>query len=98
MRLLRRIASARQRAAVRAALSDICSEVLGRPVRPGDGFFDLGGTSLHAVMISGRAEERLGVPVPVRLVLESRSLADMAEHVADLLHGSAGGLPPGEGP
>lgn len=76
--VVRAVLAGRRRAVLRSELRAIWAEVLGRPVAPGDQFFELGGGSLEAVRIASRAEERLGVPVSVRLILESRSLAEMA--------------------
>jgi natural product biosynthesis luciferase-like monooxygenase protein/amino acid adenylation domain-containing protein len=52
--------------------------VLGRPVGPDDGFFDLGGHSLDALRACGRLERELGRPVPLQTLFEHASPASLA--------------------
>ncbi|WP_121745673.1 acyl carrier protein [Streptomyces sp. E2N166] len=66
-------------------LRAIWSEVLQRDVAPGDDFLDLGGGSLHAIRIVHRVEERYATELSVRSVLETRTVAAMARHLAHVL-------------
>jgi len=52
----------------------IAGQVLGRAVRPGDGFFDLGGDSLKAIELIQRLEAYLGTEVDEADLLEAESL------------------------
>lgn len=57
-------------------LCALAAEVLGMAeVRPDDGFFDLGGTSMDAVALTGRINEVLGVDVAVGTVFEQQTMA-----------------------
>ncbi|GIH62809.1 non-ribosomal peptide synthetase/MFS transporter [Microbispora siamensis] len=63
-------------------LAEIWAEVLDLPqVWVDDDFFALGGHSFAATRAAGRLRERLGVPVPVRLLFEHPVLADLAAHL-----------------
>ncbi|GAA3131635.1 hypothetical protein GCM10010466_22800 [Planomonospora alba] len=60
-------------------VAEIWAEVLEAPeVWADDDFFALGGHSFAATRVAGRLRERLGAPVPVRLLFEHPVLADLA--------------------
>ena len=62
-----------------AALLDIWTSVLGSgPVGVHDDFFDLGGQSFAALRMTGLIAERLGHRVSLGVVLERRTVADLA--------------------
>jgi amino acid adenylation domain-containing protein len=64
---------------VEAWLAGIWAEVLGQPaVGVHDDFFDLGGHSLMATRVVTRLRQRLGVPVPLRLLFEHTTIAELA--------------------
>ncbi|MFK0289762.1 acyl carrier protein [Streptomyces sp. NPDC090442] len=52
-------------------------ERIGRTQR----FLDLGGDSVAAVRLIGAVEERLGVSLSVRVLMETQTIAGMAEHL-----------------
>jgi acyl carrier protein len=65
-----------------AQISAVWAEVLQREhISPTNNFLALGGNSLQAVQIVGRVEELVGVHLPVRCLLETRTIDEMAEHV-----------------
>ncbi|MEK8169676.1 acyl carrier protein [Streptomyces sp. M19] len=53
------------------------AERIGRTQR----FLDLGGDSIAAIRIVGAVEERLGMTVSVRVLLETQTIAGMAAHL-----------------
>ncbi|MFI7703440.1 amino acid adenylation domain-containing protein [Nonomuraea sp. NPDC049480] len=60
-------------------VAEVWAEVLELPqVWADDDFFVLGGHSFAATRVVGRLRERLGAPVPVRLLFEHPVLADLA--------------------
>ncbi len=60
-------------------VAEIWAEVLDLPrVWADDDFFALGGHSFAATRVAGRLRDRLGAPVPVRLLFEHPVLADLA--------------------
>lgn len=97
--LLQRRTAARQRAAedpddgyvpprtdTERALAEIWEEVLGTgPVGAHDDFFDLGGHSLLAAQLISAVRDTFDVEVPVRAVMQSRTLAESAAFVDALL-------------
>ncbi len=63
-----------------ASLTQIWSELLGaRDIRPGDDFFELGGSSLLAVRMNSQIADRLGKKLPVGSILELRTITRLAE-------------------
>lgn len=69
-----------QLTATEAALAAIWTQVLRVVVGPSDDFFDLGGTSLEAVQISGRAEDA-GLPVEPADLSDFPTLSELAREV-----------------
>ncbi|MGP5562516.1 amino acid adenylation domain-containing protein [Vreelandella alkaliphila] len=68
---------------VEEALAAIWSEVLGgEQLGRHDNFFEVGGHSLTAIQISARFTQRFGEALPVRLIFEYPTLAEMATQVA----------------
>jgi amino acid adenylation domain-containing protein len=65
-------------------IAAVWEEVLGvtRPIGVDESFFDLGGHSLVASRLVAALRERLAVPVPLRLIFESPTVADMAAALA----------------
>jgi amino acid adenylation domain-containing protein/FkbM family methyltransferase len=57
-----------------AAVSAIWSEVLGKPVRADDDFFDIGGNSLAAARVITRLRERYAPDIPIRWIFEAPRL------------------------
>ena len=53
------------------------AEVLGRDVRPGDSFFDLGGDSLQAMRLIARVRAALGVEMGVRTLFKASTPAGL---------------------
>ncbi|WP_405497091.1 non-ribosomal peptide synthase/polyketide synthase [Nocardia sp. NBC_00511] len=69
--------------AAEIAVAQVISEVLEvEQVGLDDGFFLLGGNSLSATRVAARLGSALGVTVPVRLVFETTTVAELAARVA----------------
>ncbi len=67
-----REAPSASREALEQAVSEIWREVLGVPsIRPDDHFFDAGGSSLIALQLRTRVKARLGVALPVHILVEN---------------------------
>ena len=67
---------------VEEVLAAIWSEVLGgEQLGRHDNFFEVGGHSLAAIQISARFTQRFGEALPVRLIFEYPTLAEMATQV-----------------
>jgi acyl carrier protein len=61
-----------------AQIVAIAAEVFGRPARPEDDFYDLGGDSLNAVQFAARLQEWAGREIDVSLVTAAPDLASLA--------------------
>ncbi|GIE92362.1 non-ribosomal peptide synthetase [Actinoplanes regularis] len=67
-------------------VADVWSEVLGRPaVGAFDDFFALGGHSLHALRVAARLADAIEVEVPLRLLFEHRTVAQLASRITALV-------------
>ncbi|MEU0507379.1 non-ribosomal peptide synthetase [Nocardia sp. NPDC005998] len=65
----------------------IVAELVSIPVaRPADNLFELGGNSLTAARLGTRVRKQLGVQLPIRTIMEARTLADLAAAVATTIH------------
>ena len=74
----------RRRAAVERRLGEVWADVLGVPeVAPDDDFFELGGSSLHAMRIVATVEELYATELSVRALLDAPTVAGMAGAVVD---------------
>ena len=51
-----------------------------------DSFLELGGHSLSAMRLMGRVERELGVRVPLTILLQDRTLREIAETVEGLMY------------
>jgi amino acid adenylation domain-containing protein len=68
-----------------AAICAMVRDVLGAPsAQVDDNFFQLGGQSVQATRLTGRIRAEFGIPLPVRTVLRSATLGDLADAVASL--------------
>ena len=62
------------------SLTNLWEQVLNvRPIGLQDNFFDLGGTSLSAVMLLALVEEEFGVQLPLTTMLESNTVKQLAK-------------------
>ncbi|HYR06828.1 MAG TPA: amino acid adenylation domain-containing protein [Longimicrobium sp.] len=82
---------ATERTPAEELVADIWERILG--VRPGvhDNFFDLGGHSLRATQVVSRIREAFGAEVPLRVIFEAPTVAELA---ARAVAARAGGRPP----
>ncbi|MCP1749196.1 non-ribosomal peptide synthetase [Bradyrhizobium japonicum] len=67
---------------VEAAVVEIVREVLGGEPSAQDSFFAIGGHSLAAIKVIARIAARLGVHLPVHVIFEVQSLAELAQRVS----------------
>jgi len=68
-----------QDASTEARLGAIWEDVLGLPsLRPDEGFFDVGGTSLDAIELFEAIREAFGVDLPLSTLLEANTIEAMA--------------------
>ncbi|WP_165985891.1 amino acid adenylation domain-containing protein [Streptomyces sp. YIM 98790] len=64
------------------ALCELAARVLGVPsVAPQENFFDLGGHSVLAVKLSRGVRDAWGLTLPVRAIIESPTMEDLAGHL-----------------
>lgn len=70
-----------------AALAEVWTEVLKRPVGADSDFFALGGQSLLAVRAVARINATLGADVPIRTLLENPRLRDFAREAEPFVTG-----------
>lgn len=69
---------------IEETLAQICADVLGlESVNLNDNFFELGGHSLLAARVISRINETWKLEIPVRRLFENRSIASLAEMIAD---------------
>jgi acyl-coenzyme A synthetase/AMP-(fatty) acid ligase/acyl carrier protein len=69
---------------IEETLAQICADVLGlESVNLNDNFFELGGHSLLATRVISRINQTWKLEIPVRLLFEKRSIASLAEMIAD---------------
>ncbi len=63
-------------------LAGIWRETLGIPqVGVESNFFDLGGHSLMATRVASQIRERCGIELPLRVLFESPTIAELAHHI-----------------
>jgi amino acid adenylation domain-containing protein len=80
---------------VEELLAEIWSTVLHREqVGARDNFFELGGHSLLAAQVAARAGEAFGIDLPVRLLFERPTVAELAQAVLAARAGARGDAPP----
>lgn len=67
-------------------VAEVWSEVLGRnPIGAFDDFFALGGHSLHALRVAARLGDATDLDVPLRLLFEHRTVAQLAARIRALV-------------
>ena len=72
-----------ERARIESIVAAIWQRVLDvQSVRPTDNFLDLGGNSLRAGEIVWQLREQLGIDVPIDVVLDKETLADLVDTIA----------------
>jgi acyl carrier protein len=62
---------------------DICAEILHRPARAEENFFELGGTSLEATDFVVKLETLLGRELDLVAFLEARDFRDIAKSLTE---------------
>ncbi|MDC0671967.1 non-ribosomal peptide synthetase [Nannocystis radixulma] len=73
------------RTATEEAVARVWRDVLGaRAVEVHDDFFELGGHSLLATQVVARLRDLVAVPVPLRVLFERRTVAQLAAYLDDL--------------
>lgn len=67
-------------------ITAIWAETLGRDgIGPHESFVELGGNSIHAMKIISRVEELIDAELSIRVLLETRTVAGMTDHVDRML-------------
>ncbi|MEU7137693.1 phosphopantetheine-binding protein [Streptomyces sp. NPDC046261] len=75
-----------RRRALEREITAIWAETLGRDsVGPHESFVELGGNSIHAMKIISRVEELIDAELSIRVLLETRTVAGMTDHVDRML-------------
>jgi acyl-CoA synthetase (AMP-forming)/AMP-acid ligase II len=74
-------------------LAGLWAEVLGVDVGAEDNFFDLGGNSVQAAMLSNRVQQKLGAIVPLTAVFEAPTVVQFAGYLRHNYSTAAGSLP-----
>jgi amino acid adenylation domain-containing protein len=71
---------------VEETLADVWKEILGlKLIGTLDNFFDLGGHSLKAAQVAIRLQERFGIDLPLRAILETQNLGELAKAIEERL-------------
>lgn len=79
---------ARRRRRLTDRLTVIWCDVLGlEHIGPQEEFLELGGDSVAAIRIIGLTEEMAGAELSIQLLLETRTVAGMAERLERILAG-----------
>jgi acyl carrier protein len=65
----------------------VAQNVLGRPVRPSDNFFILGGDSMRAVELMTALEERTGAEFDPMSIIDAEDMAALAASLHSQLRG-----------
>ncbi|AOR32313.1 hypothetical protein BFF78_15670 [Streptomyces fodineus] len=84
-----RPAAGQWRSELESQVAAIFSAVLGgADIRPGQGFFDLGGTSFQAMRVVGRIQKQLGAELSTKTLYAHPTVEDVTAEVARLLGAS----------
>jgi amino acid adenylation domain-containing protein len=71
---------------VEQTLAEVWTEVLGmKLIGTLDNFFNLGGHSLKAAQVAIRLQERFGIDLPLRAILETQNFGDLARAIEEQL-------------
>ncbi len=65
-------------------VAEIWQDILGQPVGRQDHFFDVGGTSMSAMLLVGRINARLGKQMTLRTLFEQPKIEALAEKLDDV--------------
>jgi amino acid adenylation domain-containing protein len=75
---------------IEQALAEIWREVLGVPsLRPDDHFFDAGGSSLIALQLRTQVKQRLGVALPIHVLVENPRFTQLLAAIRQALTASS---------